>query len=125
MIDDDEDEAMNAYSDSDEDYRENIYLAGDPTNWLKDKMFISNNFKIACKREVITALKYFLENIPVFMHRVRAKNEITKMLKEHIKAAEDEIVKMKFNTGKENELFVDSKYTVGQWLKDKNHDILE
>ena len=79
MIDDDEDEAMNAYSDSDEDYRENIYAAGDPSNWLKDKMFISNNFKIACKKEVITALKYFLENIPVFMHRVRAKNEINKM----------------------------------------------
>jgi len=32
---------------------------------------------------------------------------------------------MKLDTGKENELFVDYKYTVGQWLKDKNHDILE
>ena len=60
MIDNDADEVMNEYSDSDEDYRENLYAAGNPRNWLKDKMFIPNDFQIDCKKEVISAMKYFL-----------------------------------------------------------------
>lgn len=128
MIDNDADEVMNEYSDSDEDYRENLYAAGNPRNWLKDKMFIPNDFQIDCKKEVISAMKYFLQNIPVFIHRIRAAKEVTSILEANIKSAEQAIRDMDFKGAKEDaedELFNDYEYTVGQWLKDTNEDILE